>query len=93
MNISEAPKDGGRCPDVNATFGYVVVGGGIAGLTILPPGHPQATIYTLAEKIADQVLRELHNSVASFKVQNDQIAFIRSTRLLNFPTTKVIDIT
>ncbi|MCJ1427726.1 hypothetical protein MMC29_005631 [Sticta canariensis] len=25
----------------------------------LPPGHPQATVYMLAEKIADQILREI----------------------------------
>ena len=25
----------------------------------LPPGHPQATVYKLAEKIADQILRDL----------------------------------
>ena len=26
---------------------------------LLPPGHPQATVYMLAEKIADDIIRQL----------------------------------
>ena len=31
----------------------------------LPPGHPQATIYALAEKIADEILQGLQSSIAT----------------------------
>lgn len=33
----------------------------------LPPGHPQATVYALAEKISDQILQELRKPVATSK--------------------------
>ncbi|KAL8935222.1 MAG: hypothetical protein Q9216_005532 [Gyalolechia sp. 2 TL-2023] len=31
----------------------------------LPPGHPQATVYALAEKIADEILRGMGGSIAT----------------------------
>ncbi|KAL8935487.1 MAG: hypothetical protein Q9211_004674 [Gyalolechia sp. 1 TL-2023] len=33
----------------------------------LPPGHPQATVYALAEKIADEILRGMGESTATSK--------------------------
>ena len=31
----------------------------ISALPFVPPGHPQATVYMLAEKIADDIKRDL----------------------------------
>lgn len=30
-----------------------------SAFALLPPGHPQSTVYMLAEKIAEEILREL----------------------------------
>ena len=53
-----------RIPGINATLDYVIVGV-TAGLAFLQPGHPQATVCALTEKIADQVRRRLHGSVVT----------------------------
>ena len=36
----------------------------------LPPGHPQATVYALAEKIADEILQGLRVPIAKSRAQN-----------------------
>ena len=39
-----------------------------SSFSFLPPGHPQTIIYALAEKIANEILQNLQNSVATLTV-------------------------
>ena len=57
----------GQANDPNAVVDTKTNVIGVTGLKVvdassfalLPPGHPQSTIYALAEKVADQILKSL----------------------------------